>query len=157
MPVGRLTHVTGSSPSMLKPAEATGPKPLPSVARTWRVCAPSSRPGDAQVPCAPDPHVDQPVPSRLHWKLVAPAGAALGAGAQALVELRDAAQREGPVLAEARYAWTGAGGAVPFVVVVPAERLATVSLLRLRAAVASGGRVQWLSEARELPARAGSV
>lgn len=93
----------------------------------------------------------------VHGLLVAPAGAALGAGAQAVVELRDAAQREGPVLAETRYAWTGAGGSVPFVVVVPAERLATVRSLRLRAAVASGGRVQWLSEARELPARAGRV
>jgi hypothetical protein len=92
----------------------------------------------------------------VHGLLVAPAGAVPGANAQAVVELRDATLPEGPVLAEARQAWSSSG-TVPFIVVLPAEQFATVRSLRLRAAVVSGGRVSWLSEPRELPARAGRV
>jgi hypothetical protein len=95
----------------------------------------------------------------VHGLLVVPPGAALGADAHAVVELRAVAEAQspGPVLAEARVALRGSGGAVPFELVVPADRLGTSRTLRLRAAVASGGRVQWLSEPRELPARAGRV
>ena len=110
----------------------------------------------AAPPAAPDAPANA---LAVHGLLVVPPGAAPGADAQAVVELRAAAEAQspGPVLAEARFALHGSGGAVPFELVVPADRLGTSRTLRLRAAVASGGRVQWLSEARELPARAGRV
>jgi len=110
----------------------------------------------AAPPAAPDAPANA---LAVHGLLVVPPGAAPGADAQAVVELRAVAEAQspGPVLAESRVALRGSGGAVPFELVVPADRLGTSRTLRLRAAVASGGRVQWLSEPRELPARAGRV
>ncbi len=71
---------------------------------------------------------------------------ALPPDSQSVVELRDAAVPDGPVIAEQRRALAGAQVPVPFELEVPRFRLSDGGTYVFRGAIATGGRVSWLSD-----------
>ena len=71
---------------------------------------------------------------------------ALPPDSESVVELRDAAIPDGPVIAEQRTQLAGAQVPVPFELTVTRARLVDGSTYVLRGAIVTGGRASWVSE-----------